>query len=196
MIVLSSSSVTTFGIELVAGLFQLPPDIVASQIPMVAPFPTSPAEIAHRKIVDDLLSTESDVWANKPGYMLEEDVDSKIVNDKMKILESDLPSSEEEEKPYKPATYGEITTVGARQLYYHMGMKGGYKISCSNEKDDGGAHSENNENAKNNAADMETSGKIVFCDMGSGVGRYVPSLLVANCTKATSIFHPFLTQNF
>lgn len=151
---LSSSSFANIGIEIVAGLFQLPPDVVASQIPMAAPFPTSPAEIAHRQAVDDLLSDKSDVWTNNLGYMLEEDVDSKIVNDKMRNLQANSVSrdSEKEEKPYKPATYGEITTIGARQLYFHMGLKGGFYHNCP----------ENN-----------SSGKIVFCDMGSGVGRFV-----------------------
>ena len=166
--ILLTSSLANIGIQFVAGLFQLPPDIVASQIPMVAPLPSSAVEIAHRQAVDDLLSDKSDIWRNNLGYMLEEDVDSKIVNDKMKILEASSTStdSEKEEKPYKPATYGEITTVGARQLYFHMGMKGSFKSCGSNDKDTVGADD------YNSPADKK-AGKIVFCDMGSGVGRFV-----------------------
>ena len=136
---------------------------------MVAPFPSSPAEIAHRQAIDDLLSDKSDVWCNNFGYMLEEDVDSKIVNDKMKILEASSTSTDpdKEEKSYKPATYGEITTIGARQLYFHMGMKGGFKRYHSNEKEADGARNDYDSPAG------EKAGSIVFCDMGSGVGRFV-----------------------
>lgn len=161
---MKGGSIINFGIHLVAGVFQLPPDIVASQIPMKAPFPTSPAEIAHRKAVDDILCDSSEIWSSNLGYMLDAAKDSKFVNDKMKslevsALEDDL---EKKQKSYRPSTYGEITTLGARQLFYHMGMTGDFK---SNKND---SNTEPETTAAETAHD-----KIEFCDMGSGVGKFV-----------------------
>ena len=164
MVLLMNSGSINIGIQFVAGLLQLPPDIVASQIPMVAPFPTSPAEIAHRRAVDDVLCDTSEIWASNLGYMLEEDVDSKVVNDKMKTLEAVSDDPERAEKAYKPSTYGEITTLGARQLFHHMGMKGYYKSS-----------------ADGSSPDDEKDDKIVFCDMGSGASSKLFGTIPLHC---------------
>jgi hypothetical protein len=91
--------------------------------------------MAHRRAVDNLLSTES-VWpAIVVGY---EESDREPVDRQttVKGLAKDQP---------KPSTYGEVTPLGARQLFYYMGM----------------------------ADDFDDSNPIVFCDMGSGVGKLV-----------------------
>ena len=49
----------------------------------------------------------------------------------------------------KPGTYGEVTTIGARQLFYHMGISG---TEAPTDKEDE---------------------PIVFMDLGSGVGKLV-----------------------
>jgi len=108
---------------------------------MVAPFPTSKEEVLHRRAVDKLLCERNGVWVQNLGYLLEDDTDVKKVNEEMRLIET---SSSEGESCFKPATYGEITLLGGRQLFYHMGMAGAYKNDIGDDK-------------------------IVFCDMGSGV---------------------------
>lgn len=126
------------GIQLAAGIFQLPPGLVASQLPMAAPIPKSMAEVAHRKAVDELMCEDSEPWSSRCGYPIFDDGDSEMVNERMAVAV--------DSGPHKPGTYGEVTTTGARQLFYHMGMS---------------------------RKEIEGDDRIVFMDMGSGVGKLV-----------------------
>ena len=129
------------GVHLVAGLFQVPPDVVASHIPMAAPIPESMAEVAHRKAIDKLMCEESEPWISSCGYPVFDDDDGDVVNEKMAVSI--------EPGHHKPGTYGEVTTIGARQLFYHMGLSG----------------------TKEEVPEDEEG--LVFMDLGSGVGKLV-----------------------
>jgi hypothetical protein len=123
-------------IRVAAALFQVPSDVFLSIAPMVAPMPKSPAEFGHRKAVNEILADSSPVWKLHSGYIDpdEEEDDYFFIND---------------DKRPKNLTYGEITPLGARQLFHEMGMTGSLDDSDP-DKDE-----------------------IVFVDMGSGVGRLV-----------------------
>jgi len=158
-------SVGKIGIDFLAGIFQVPPDIVAANLPMLAPLPTSPADLAHRKRVDEILSEDTEVWEERAGYLLFAEADATLVNDKMKLLLELRPDLEgtavfDNTLHQNPATYGEVTTTGCRQIFYNMGMTGAYAASASSGDD----AADNPEEAVSNA--------IHFIDMGSGVGKF------------------------
>lgn len=136
--------VGSLGVQIAAALFQLPSDIVASQLPMAAPIPSSLAEVAQRKIVDDLMDEESEPWATFHGYEIDDDLNGDVVNEKM--------AESKKIDHHKPSTYGEVTTKGARQLFYHMGMSG---------------------KVKDGPSDQQLRDEIIFYDLGSGVGKLV-----------------------
>ena len=124
-----------FASSVAAAIFQVPPDVFLSISPMMAPIPKSPEEITHRKRVDELLCDEK-IWGKGAGYENEEG--RRAVD--VQLTEKDI----EKYQP-KPSTYGEVTSLGARQLFYYMGM----------------------------TDDFNNKDSIVFFDLGSGVGRLV-----------------------
>ena len=85
-----------------------PPDVIERSLPMVAPLPSSFSELRHRQIVDQILE---ECWGVGDGFEIQLN-DEWIVNGDL-INGPDL---------YRPSTYGEITPLGARQLFAQMGM--------------------------------------------------------------------------
>ncbi|CAB9515041.1 Histone methylation protein DOT1 [Seminavis robusta] len=145
---------------------------------MVTVAPLSQSEVALRKSVDQLLSDSVEPWASRPGYAVFDDEECNVVNTKMQRLSIKTPSAQDTpEKPPEPrdpddsvearkrapATYGEITSAGARQLFYHMGLS----------TDDTGNEEE----------------EIVFVDLGSGRGKLILQayMELPRLSKATGI---------
>lgn len=78
------------GIRLAAAVLQVPPDVIGSRVPMMAPLPKSLEEMHRRQEMDEI----------------------------MKEWDNELQGSHQS----GPATYGEVTNVGARQLFDYMGI--------------------------------------------------------------------------
>jgi Histone methylation protein DOT1 len=159
----SPGAIVKVGLQVAAAFFQLPQDIFVQQLPMAAPLPRSPAQVELRKAVDKLMDDEVEPWASNPGYALYEDKETNFVNEKMKLLKPGTAKIAAEEmseagknqndfakRKYSPATYGEVTVAGARQLFFHMGL-----TNCP---------SSTYESCNNH---------VVFLDLGSGRGRLV-----------------------
>jgi hypothetical protein len=116
----------------IAGAILLcPPDVIESTLPMIAPLPSSLEELRHRQAVDQILEK---CWGTGDGFEVQL-ADEWIVNG----------GSLEGPELYRPSTYGEVTSLGARQLFDRMGMT---------------------------TPTTETS-DVFFMDLGSGAGKLV-----------------------
>lgn len=102
------------GVRLAAAVLQVPSDTIGACIPMMAPFPKSLEQMRRRQTVDEIMQVMSE-------------------------------SSEDDHKFQSgPATYGEVTCVGARQLFHYMGLM-----------------------------DEKAPNTTTFMDLGSGCGKLV-----------------------
>ncbi len=129
-----------------ASIMNVPPELFTTP-PMVDPVPPlSSFEVERRQKVDDILSKG---WESMDGYELSEE-EMKLFNKKMKVQEE---VGNDEDEPYEssPSTYGEITELGARQLFNYMNL-------YSDENDDG--------DGSNSYAEP-----LVFVDLGCGTGK-------------------------
>lgn len=124
-----------------------PHDVIEQALPMVAPLPLSLPEWRKRQEVDSVLT---ECWKSGDGYEVQLN-DEWIVNGKFLV---------ESREVYRPSTYGEISQLGARQLFDHMGMR-----------------------------DRERSKNINFMDLGSGAGKLVlqASLEIENLACAIGV---------
>lgn len=163
--------VGNLAVRIAAALLCVPPESIIPLI-MMAPLPASPSEMKHREVIDDTLQS---AWNKGDGFVApaeeEEFVDSIGRSVKDGLLLQDQSAADilgilgvagvtDEVKtsvggetddvliPARPSTYGEITSLGARQLFHGMGMKASQK-----------------------AANTLSRNDIVFYDLGSGAGR-------------------------
>ena len=120
---------------------------------MMAPFPGTMEDIQNRIEVDKILK---ECWKNPDaGYEIQP-TDEWIVNNQKQqqdgyhfdILEQDTFDEDTTIARKKPSTYGEITSLGARQLFGVMGL-----LDCSQQK--------------------QKLSPIHFFDLGSGTGKLV-----------------------
>ena len=93
-----------------AALFSLPPEVFSPSPPMLEPPPRSKLESQNRDMVSDLL---------RRGWNEAADV--------FTLTNADEPAAGDHAEDYidagpNPSTYGEITPLGARQLFHYMGM--------------------------------------------------------------------------
>jgi Histone methylation protein DOT1 len=142
----------------------------------------SHAEVELRRTVDSLMDDEVEPWVSKPGYDVFDVSETLFVNDQVKLLTPDpimAAASEAEmiqngihEQNHEPATYGEVTSAGARQLFNHMGMA-----------------TTNAPPTNNNGSTCTNHDSIVFVDLGSGRGKLVIQayMELSRITKATGI---------
>eukprot|EP00804_Cyclotella_cryptica_P007592 CCRYP_010658-RH/>CCRYP_010658-RH protein AED:0.40 eAED:0.41 QI:0/0.66/0.5/1/0.66/0.5/4/1904/341 len=138
-------------IRIAAAILSVPPDVLAPMVPMMAPPPRNTLELQLREEIDSALSgsccsASSDAT---PLFVLSES-ETSFVNCK-----SGLPASEKDlfavgGDEAAPSTYGEITMLGARQLFYHMGLS-----------------------TPNRRTIHDGNSKLQFFDLGSGGGRLV-----------------------
>jgi hypothetical protein len=98
--------------QVAGAIFLCPPDVIEQTLPMVAPLPSSLAELKERQEVDKSMAQ---CWESDDGYEVQL-ADEWIVNGE-RFLES--------KEVYRPSTYGEITRLGSRQLFHQMGMHEG-----------------------------------------------------------------------
>ena len=115
-------------LQMVAAILSVPSDVFTSP-PMLEPPVRSVEEFQHRKAVSDLLAKG---WNTSEGF-------TRAVSDIERDVDYDAPN----DNGPGPSTYGEITILGARQLFNYMEMT------------------------------REKQGDIVFLDLGSGVGKLV-----------------------
>eukprot|EP00536_Pseudo-nitzschia_multiseries_P009755 jgi/Psemu1/24203/gm1.24203_g len=135
---------------------------------MIAPIPASWDEVQRRKLVDKILD---DSWENpNAGYEIQP-TDEWIVNNQQQqqlggnsfdILEQDMFGNGDDYEGVvslatleKPSTYGEITPLGARQLFGAMGLLG----------DSTGRRGRQRQQQQQQSAH--------FFDLGSGAGKLV-----------------------
>ena len=93
---------------------------------MVAPFPRTMSEIQNRIEVEQLLN---ECWKNPDAGYEFQPTDEWIVNNQHEVgkpfdilINDTLDEAYAIEGQRRPSTYGEITTLGARQLFGAMGM--------------------------------------------------------------------------
>ena len=164
-------------VRIAAAVLNVPPDVL-SFLPMIPPPPlSSPGEAARRKASSEALAF---AYRPKDGFDAPEEdillVDGSSPSGTMSAYEYDgfgppdaRPGSEgtegvveEKEEDYpprrrrRPSTYGEITELGARQLFSYMGMTG----RAADRPD-------------RCLIDSDRDGDVVFFDLGSGAGRLV-----------------------
>ena len=171
----SMKSSPSFLIAQVLGAILLcPPDLIEQKLPMIAPFPRTIQEIKTRIEVDKLLNK---CWKNPDaGYEIQP-TDEWIVNNQHQsgepfdILEQDtLDDVSVIAARGRPSTYGEITTLGARQLFGAMGL-----MDCPESSQKG----------------SQENPPIHFFDLGSGTGKLVGQVILelpnSSVYKATGI---------
>ncbi len=125
-----------------ASIMNVPPELFTTP-PMVDPNPPlTSLEIERRRKVDEVLSKG---WESMDGYELSEE-EMKLFNckTKQKVLQEEEVAKYEDE-PYEssPSTYGEITELGARQLFDYMNLY----------------------------SDENDAEPLVFVDLGCGTGK-------------------------
>jgi len=135
---------------------------------MIAPLPGTLGEIRKRNLVDNILD---ECWKNpNAGYQVQP-TDEWIVNnqqldgeDPFDILERDKfdgntynDESIDTDSRWKPSTYGEITPLGARQLFVAMELTDSSPVNNEGSSGQGPAH---------------------FFDLGSGTGKLVGQVVL------------------
>lgn len=137
--------------RIVGPILFVPSDVIDSYLPMVAPLPSSLAQAKHRRRVDQTLS---DWWSAGAGFEVQPSdeiaVDGTIFSQSMQ----------------RPSTYGEVTSLGARQLFDYMGMTQAATIVSSTL---GASSNMQSNNLRSNGERDE----MVFVDLGSGAGKLV-----------------------
>mmetsp|Transcript_6680 Transcript_6680/g.9544 ORF Transcript_6680/g.9544 Transcript_6680/m.9544 type:complete len:290 (+) Transcript_6680:144-1013(+) len=141
--------------RMAAAILSVPPDVFSLSPPMIATPPKSKEEALHRQAISEVLSTgwsaeklPSDGFELLPGEETsfwkndhEDDDGTDDDNGGMVKEESDRPGS---------STYGEITELGARQLFTFMNLL-----------------------KKDTTTNSNNSGSVKFFDVGSGTGKLV-----------------------
>jgi len=94
--------------QFISAVLLCPQDVIESQVPMIPPLPSSWKELRHRQSVNKLLN---DCWNRDDGFRVSSAEELQTVDN---TADSDY---------YTPSTYGEVTPLGARQLFHQMGMR-------------------------------------------------------------------------
>jgi len=118
-------------LSVAASIMCVPSEILTTP-PMLDPDPpSSPRKILLRKTISDILASG---WSPKDGFEIPpEDIQLVDYNSK-------------EESVHLPSTYGEITELGARQLFHYMGLT---------------------------SSDIQANTESVFMDLGCGNGKLI-----------------------
>lgn len=105
--------------KVAAALFSLPPEVFSPSPPMIEPPPRSKMESQNRDMVSDLLQRG---WNEAADVFTLTNADETAIGDY---------AGESMNAGPNPSTYGEITPLGARQLFHYMGMnKRGDVVFC------------------------------------------------------------------
>mmetsp|Transcript_115 Transcript_115/g.223 ORF Transcript_115/g.223 Transcript_115/m.223 type:complete len:297 (-) Transcript_115:1061-1951(-) len=133
-------------VRIAASVLCVPPESISLCLPMIAPPPISAQQFNHRNEIDSVLQSE---WDERDGFDAPL-IDQDFVDDKYCSTAGDYSR--------RPSTYGEITSLGARQLFHHMRMYKPIPIGLGRNRTKARTHS---------------NGDIVFFDLGSGAGRLI-----------------------
>lgn len=125
--------------QVLGAILLCPSDVIERWVPMMAPFPSTWEEVQHRKTVNKILEV---CWNNPDaGYEIQP-TDELIVNNSQEQEQmkqrgatgsffrceqddaSEVAVDDNIAPMVEPATYGEITPLGARQLFGAMGLHG------------------------------------------------------------------------
>lgn len=140
--------------RVVSAILLVPTDVIEREMPMMTPLPMwgSRSQYNRRNWVDGLLAK---CWNEKDGFEISHHDDWSISENDSTMMSYGF--------CFKPSTYGEITSTGARQLFYHMGL-------LTNEE-------------------LSSSSSVVFMDWGSGTGKLVAQacLELDHITRAIGI---------
>lgn len=118
----SASINMNLALRIAAAVLSVPPDVLAPMVPMVAPPPRNALEFELRNEVETALSGSCCSNDAAPLFAVSrEEADFVDCNSGLPGDES-LYASEGGEESHKPSTYGEITSLGARQLFHHLGL--------------------------------------------------------------------------
>ena len=142
-------------VRIVAAILSVPPDVIAPIVPMMAPSPRNSLEVQLRNEVNTILSGRCSAAESAPLFAISDenfvDCNSGLpgVTDVYKSDDIDNSAS----------TYGEITMLGARQLFHHMGL----------------------------TTQQSASKNFHFYDLGSGGGRLVIQSYLELPSLSTSV---------
>ena len=142
--------------QVIGAILLCPPDVIERRIPMIAPFPSTIREFEARMEVDKILNK---CWENPDaGYEIQP-TDEWIVNNQEQSRSSFDILEQDDSIEFaavasmgRPSTYGEITALGARQLFGAMGLL---------------------DNPKGSKEQLQKNSSIHFFDLGSGTGKLV-----------------------
>ena len=148
--------VANLAIKIAASILLVPPEAISICLPPMAPLPSSAKEFKHRREIDAALAS---FWKDTDGF--DSPLDEQELVDGRYGVTSDATSK-------RPSTYGEVTTLGSRQLFDYMHMyQPAFHLSSRRKQRD----------------------KLIFYDLGSGAGRLVAQsfLELQNIHKATGV---------
>ncbi|KAL7496091.1 hypothetical protein ACHAWT_004367 [Skeletonema menzelii] len=147
-------------LRIAAAILSVPPDVIAPLVPMMAPSPRNNLEVQLRNEVNTILSGRCSAAARAPLFAISnEEVNFVDCNSGLPGV-TDVYKSDDSES--SASTYGEITMLGARQLFHHMGLT--TQKSASNKNQD-----------------------FHFYDLGSGGGRLVIQSYLELPSLSTSV---------
>eukprot|EP00978_Attheya_sp_CCMP212_P047357 scaffold421326_cov62-Attheya_sp.AAC.1 len=153
-----------------AAILLVPPTVFSISPPMLEPNPPqSKEEQSHRRAVSDALSKGYTNWKSTGNSQEEEESSGSKgafveLAESERLLFNDTPRSvnddDSEEEFNNPSTYGEITELGARQLFWYMKLL------------------RNDDNVEETTTTTTTtkassSSNVQFYDLGSGAGKLV-----------------------
>ena len=107
-------------IRIAAAILSVPPDVLAPFSPLFEPTPRNNLEKRLRHEVNTLLSGECSAAEDVPLFAISSE-EANFVNCNSG-LPGDVDVYKSDENDVSASTYGEITLLGARQLFHHMGL--------------------------------------------------------------------------
>mmetsp|Transcript_17759 Transcript_17759/g.27877 ORF Transcript_17759/g.27877 Transcript_17759/m.27877 type:complete len:295 (-) Transcript_17759:906-1790(-) len=146
-------------VRIVAAILSVPPDVIAPIVPMMAPSPRNILEVQLRNEVNTILSGRCSAAEVAPLFAISNEEANFVDCDSGLPGVMDVYKSDDDEDT--ASTYGEITMLGARQLFYYMSLT--TQKSRSNNKD------------------------FHFYDLGSGGGRLVIQSYLELPSVSTSV---------
>ncbi len=146
-------------VRIVAAILSVPPDVIAPMVPMMAPTPRNSLEVQLRNEVNTILSGRCSAAEGAPLFAISNEEANFVDCDSGLPGVTDVYKSDNDDDT--ASTYGEITMLGARQLFHHMGLT--TQQSRSSNKD------------------------FHFYDLGSGGGRLVIQSYLELPSVSTSV---------
>ena len=166
----SSNSNNSLFAQVVGSILLCPPDSIDLMLPMIPPLPQSLEDFKQRNIVNQILE-ECFIEQPNAGYEIQP-TDEWIVNSAVggtnNLFTPPIPVTDEDSVKdsnkatrmltipiLSPSTYGEVTSLGARQLFDRMGILKNERTKATTTKK------------------QDDDDDVVFMDMGSGAGKLV-----------------------